>query len=73
MFIKEDKIKKNSVLIGNIIEQVDRLRKMTDSFLKFAKIEKQSHESVNIHDVLTENADEIKHKMGAGIQINKIF
>ena len=60
-------------LIYSIIEQVDRLRKMTDAFLKFAQIEKPNPESMEVHDFLSECIEEVISKWRPQINIKTNF
>ena len=56
-----------------IIAQVDRLRKMTDAFLKFARIEKPQLESVEINQIITESLEDFRLKIGSKVQVKKSF
>ena len=66
-------IEKSEKYIGYIIDQVNRLRNMTDDFLKFANIEKPQIETVSINDLITEMLHELKLKIGSGIEIETVF
>ncbi|RKY75705.1 hypothetical protein DRQ07_11470, partial [candidate division KSB1 bacterium] len=54
-----------------IIDQVHRLRNMTDDFLKFARIEKPQIEPVKINGIITEALNDFKLKVGSEIQVKK--
>ena len=62
---------KSTKYLNNIIDQVNRLRNMTDALMKFARLEEPKFESVNINDVIVECLQENRIKMGSGIRIEK--
>lgn len=66
---KEKKTKKSDKYVGHIIGQVDRLRKMTNDFLKFARIEKLNLESVDMNKLVEECIKNNRIKMGSGIRL----
>ena len=56
-----------------IIEQVNRLRNMTDDFLKFARIEKPRLESADINKIITESLEDFRLKIGSKVQVKEFF
>jgi len=65
------KAQKSARYLNNIVEQVHRLRKMTDALMKFAKIENPKFEPVNINAVISDCLDENRMKIGSGIRVEK--
>ena len=55
--------------IGHITGQVDRLRKMTDAFMKFARVEKPQMAPCDVREILEEVIAESRLKIGSGIQV----
>ncbi|MBC8185540.1 PAS domain-containing protein [candidate division KSB1 bacterium] len=57
----------------SIKKQVDRLRKMSDTFMKFANIEKPVFEIIDLNKLLEQVILENKLKFGSQIKINTSF
>ncbi len=68
---KPEEAQKTGRYLSNIVEQVHRLRKMTDALMKFAKIETPKFEPVNINAVISDCLDENRIKIGSGIHVEK--
>ena len=62
-----------SKYLDNIISQVNRLHHMTDSFLKFAKIEEPQLESVDLNKLIADCVEENRMRTGKDIQIETRF
>jgi nitrogen-specific signal transduction histidine kinase len=56
-----------------ITNQVDRLRKMTDAFLKFTSIEKLQFERISIHDLIMEVWQREYAGLGLSVQVKFNF
>ena len=57
--------------IQRILGQVKRLRKMTDSFMKFSRIEKPRFERVDINRLISEWLKENRFKFGSDIKLEE--
>ena len=70
---KSEKSKDVKKYIERIIGQVDRLRKMTDAFLKFSNIEKPRIERLDINQKISECLQENRLKIGSEMKIVTAF
>ncbi len=70
---KPKQAKKVEKYINNIISQVDRLRKVTDTFMKFVEIKKQELEPVNMNHLLTSCLEAMKLTACSAIKIKREF
>jgi len=59
--------------LSKIIRQVDRLRQLTDSFMKFAKIEKPKVEKLNLNNLIANALNDLQTIIGINIEIRKEF
>jgi PAS domain S-box-containing protein len=59
--------------LSKIIRQVDRLRQLTDSFMKFAKLEKPKFEKLNLNNLITKALIDLQTIIGSNIEIRKTF
>jgi len=66
-------LKKIAKYLNNITGQVDRLRKVTDAFMKFVKMEKSKVEPIHINQHLSNCLEDVQQKMGKGIKVKKEF
>jgi PAS domain S-box-containing protein len=64
-----DELRRYEKYIGHITGQVDRLRKMTDAFMKFARVEKPAFGPCNVTEIIQEVLSDSRLKMGSGIQV----
>jgi len=68
---KPQEMKRVGKYLNNITGQVDRLRKVTDAFMKFVKMEKSKIEPIQINQLLSNCLEEVQQKMSIGITIKK--
>ena len=68
---KPKEMKKVEKYLNNITGQVDRLRKVTDAFMKFVKIGKSKIEPININHLFSQCFEEMQLKMSKGIKTRK--
>ena len=59
--------------IQRILGQVKRLRKMTDAFMKFSRIEKPGFERVDINRLISEWLKENRFKFGSDIKLEEFL
>jgi signal transduction histidine kinase len=64
-----EELKRYEKYIGHITGQVDRLRKMTDAFMKFARVEKPQLSPCDVREILQEVLTESRLKMGSGVHV----
>ncbi|MBN2201103.1 GHKL domain-containing protein [bacterium] len=63
-----DESRRYDKYLGHILGQVERLRKMTDAFLKFARIEKPKMEPCSINEIIGECLADATPRMGPDIR-----
>jgi signal transduction histidine kinase len=68
---KPKEMKKVEKYLNNITGQVDRLRKVTDAFMKFVKMEKSKIEPIKINQLISNCLEEMQIKMSKEIKTNK--
>ncbi len=68
---KPKEMKKVEKYLNNITGQVDRLRKVTDAFMKFVKMEKIKLEPIHINQLLSNCLEDTQQKMSNEIKIKK--
>ena len=70
---KPQQAKKVEKYLNNIISQVERLRKVTDTFMKFVEIKKQKLEPVNVNYLLAQCVEGMQLSTVSTIKIKKEF
>ena len=63
----------NEVYLERILNQVNRLHKLTDAFLKLTRLEKSSLESVNLNSLMDEVLDSYRYQTAGDIKIEKKY
>ncbi|MBC8184107.1 GHKL domain-containing protein, partial [candidate division KSB1 bacterium] len=70
---KPKEMKKIAKYLNNITGQVDRLRKVTDAFMKFVKMDKAKIEPIQINQLLSNCLEDVQQKTSKGIKIKNEF
>ena len=65
--------KKFGKYLSKITRQVDRLRQLTDSFMKFAKSEKPKVEKLNLNNLISKAINDLQIIIGTNVEIKKEF
>lgn len=63
----------NEVYLERILNQVKRLHKLTDAFLKLTRLEKGSRESVNLNNLIDEVLDSYRYQTAGDIKIENKY